>query len=177
MNRDGGQGSSPLAQEVLGAGDGLRVEGVLQQGVGHHAVLRHVATVGVEQRRSGLANKTPELRNQLLVHLASHVTCQLSTDVTQGVLAGFIPREVVGREHRTTSGDGRVLGVGLGLLASVVAGLVQSPAVAGVDALFDVVQRCEEGTSTRTPVTLFRTASGRRMPLVTKAEFWKISVR
>ena len=92
-----------------------------------------------------MANQTPELRNQLLVHLASHVTCQLSTDVAQSVLAGFVAAEVVSREHRTTSGDGRELSGSFGLLASVVAGLVQAPAVAGVDALLDVVQRCEEG--------------------------------
>ena len=52
--------------------------------------------------------------------------------------------EVVGSEHRTTGGDGAVLGGSLGLLAGVVAGLVQAPGVGRIDALLDVVEGSEE---------------------------------
>ena len=69
---------------------------------------------------------------------------QLATDVGQSVLTGLVGVEIISGEHCTTGGDGAVLRGSLGLLAGVVAGLVQAPGVGRINALLDVVEGCEE---------------------------------
>ena len=69
---------------------------------------------------------------------------QLATDVAKRVFTCLVGVKIVSSEHRTTGGDSSVLGGSLGLLAGVIARLVQAPGVAAVNSLLDVVQRCEK---------------------------------
>ena len=89
-------------------------------------------------------SQSPYLGDELLVHLASHVACQLAADVAECVFTCLVGVKIVSSEHRTTGGDGAVLGGSLCFLAGVVARLVQAPGVGLVDALLDVVEGCEE---------------------------------
>ena len=142
VDGDGVDAVGALTQQVLRSSDGGGGQGVADAyGAGAD---RDVTGVSLVQRCAVSRNQTPHLGDQLLVHLAGHVLSQLAADVGQCVLTCLVGVEVVGSEHRTTGGDGAVLRGSLGLLAGVVAGLVQAPGVGRIDALFDVVQRSEE---------------------------------
>ena len=63
-----------------------------------NAVLTDTSQKWVSCRGASSAetNDAPNLGDQLLVHLASHVAGQLAADVRKGVLTSFVAGEVVG---------------------------------------------------------------------------------
>ena len=126
MHGDGVDVASTLGELVLSASDGARVEGVLH-GDSARRQTRHRRGCHTEEHQE--QKPDPTLGRSASGSSCEPCPCQLAADVGKSIFTRLIGVKVISGKHRTTGGDGAVLGGSLGLLAGVVARLVQTPGV------------------------------------------------